>query len=44
MNMGRKTGMKPVLWAALTPTSEIWSVKSLLAELTAERKAMSQRK
>ncbi len=44
MNMARKTGMKPALWAALTPTSETWSIKELLAELTAERKAMSQRK
>ncbi len=44
MSMARKTGMKPALWAALTPTSETWSIKELLAELTAERKAMSQRK
>ena len=43
MNMARKTGMKPALWAALTPTSETWSVKELLAELNAERKAMMQR-
>jgi hypothetical protein len=44
MNTCRKTGMPPALWAALTPTSETWSLKSLLAELTAERKAMSQKK
>ena len=44
MNTCRKAGMKPVMWAALTPTSETWSLKSLLVELTAERKAMSQKK
>ena len=44
MNTCRKIGMLPALWAALTPTSETWSLKSLLAELTAERKAMRQKK
>ena len=44
MNAFRKTGMKPVLWAALTPTSETWSVKALLAELSAERRAMQRKK
>jgi hypothetical protein len=44
MNTCRKAGMKPVMWAALTPTSETWSLKSLLAELAAERKAMAQKK
>jgi len=42
MDKGRKIGMKPVLWAALTPTSETWSAKALLAELSAERRAMQQ--
>ena len=44
MNTCRKIGMLPALWAALTPTSETWSLKSLLAKLTAERKAMRQKK
>ena len=44
MDTYRKTDMKPVLWAALTPTSETWSVKTLLAELNAERKAMQRKK
>ncbi|ACN17802.1 conserved hypothetical protein [Desulforapulum autotrophicum HRM2] len=44
MDMARKTGMKPVLWAVLTPTSETWTLKSLLGELAAERRAMQQKK
>ncbi len=44
MDMARKTGMKPVLWAVLTPTSETWTLKSLLDELVAERRAMHQKK
>lgn len=44
MNLCRKTGMKPALWAALTPTSETWPLSHLLEELQAERKALSRRK
>lgn len=44
MDMARKTGMKPVLWAVLTPTSETWILKSLLTELAAERRAMQKKK
>jgi hypothetical protein len=40
MAVCRKTGMKQALWATLTPTSEAWLLKDLLAELTAERKAL----
>jgi hypothetical protein len=44
MTVCRKTGMKQSLWAALTPTSETWPLKDLLAELSAERKAMQKRR
>jgi hypothetical protein len=37
----RKAGMKHTIWATLTPTSVTWPLKQLLAELTAEHKAMS---
>ena len=40
----RQSGMKPPLWATLTPTSETWAIKELLKELAAEHKAMQQRK
>ncbi len=40
MAVCRKAGMKQALWATLTPTSETWQLKELLAELLAERKAM----
>ena len=40
----RQAEMKPALWATLTPTSVTWSLQSLLAELTAERRVMQQRK
>ena len=33
--------MQNALWAALTPTSEKWSVGQLIAELKAERAAMA---
>ena len=42
MNICRKTGMQKTLWAALTPTSETWPLAQLLAELEAERKALSK--
>jgi Domain of unknown function (DUF3783) len=40
----REASMKPPLWATLTPTSETWTIQSLLNELAAERKAMQQQK
>jgi hypothetical protein len=40
----RKSRMKPTLWATLTPTSETWTIKSLLNELAAEHEAMQKRK
>ena len=43
MAVCRKTGMKQALWATLTPTSETWLLKQLLAELTAERKALHKK-
>ncbi len=44
MTICRKTGMQQALWAALTPTSETWPLAQLLAELQAERKALSGRR
>ena len=40
----RQAGMKQTLWATLTPTSETWTLQSLLSELAAEHKAMQARK
>jgi len=40
----RESKMKPTLWATLTPTSETWTIQSLLDELAAEHKAMQKRK
>ena len=37
MGMSKKAGMKNTLWAALTPTSERWTLADLLTELSAER-------
>jgi hypothetical protein len=38
----RQAGMRQALWAALTPTSETWSLGQLLMELSAERAAMTK--
>lgn len=38
----RNAGMKNTIWATLTPTSVTWPLKQLLAELTAEHKALSK--
>lgn len=38
----RQAGMKKALWAVATPTSTTWPLKQLLAELEAERKALSK--
>lgn len=44
MNICKKTGMKKTLWAVVTPTSESWTLESLLKELERERKAMSRKR
>lgn len=38
----RKAGMKKAFWAALTPTSEGWPLKTLIAELSAERNTLAK--
>ena len=43
MSGSRQAGMKPPLWATLTPTSESWTVRDLLKELAAEHQAMQKR-
>jgi hypothetical protein len=43
MAVCRKTGMKAAMWATLTPTSENWNLSELLAELSAERRALQKR-
>ncbi len=42
MGACRQTKMKPALWAAITPTSETWTLRQLLDELEAERAAMEK--
>ncbi len=42
MTVCKQAGMKNALWATLTPTSESWRVQQLLAELAAEREALSK--
>ena len=44
MSGSRQAGMKPPLWATLTPTSETWTVQDLLKDLDAEHQAMQKRK
>jgi hypothetical protein len=39
----RQQGLPAQLWATLTPTSEGWTIKSLLDELDAERRAFQRR-
>jgi len=39
----RAAGLERPFWAALTPTSETWTLAALLAELANERQAMEQR-
>ena len=43
MTVCKKAGMMNALWATLTPTSENWTIQQLLAELAAERKAMTKK-
>jgi hypothetical protein len=40
----RSTGLANPLWATLTPTSENWTLRQLLTELSAERNALAERK
>jgi hypothetical protein len=44
MNVCRKSGMQPSLWACLTPVSEKWPLEQLLAELAREHAAMQKQK
>ena len=44
LNTCRQAGMRPPLWAVVTPASEKWTLNDLLKELTAEREALQQRK
>ena len=44
MSGSRQSGLKPPLWATLTPTSETWTVQDLLKELSAEHQAMQKKK
>ncbi len=39
----REAGLARPLWAALTPTSESWTLKALLDELDQERRAMENK-
>ena len=43
MSVCKKAGMMNALWATLTPVSENWTIRKLLAELAAERKAMARK-
>lgn len=40
----RQTGLPSQLWAALTPTSENWTLSALLKELSAEREEFKNMK
>jgi hypothetical protein len=42
MTVAKKSGVGTTLWAVLTPTSETWTLNRLLAELSAERRAMQK--
>jgi hypothetical protein len=44
MNVCKKSGMQPALWACLTQVSETWPLQQLLTELAREREAMQKRK
>jgi hypothetical protein len=44
MTVCKKSGMKKALWATLTPYSEKWTLTELLAELSAERRALQKKK
>jgi hypothetical protein len=40
----RDAGLPSPLWATLTPTSEHWTLRQLLKELSAEREALKNRR
>jgi len=42
MSSYRSAGLPNPLWATLTPTSENWTLRQLLTELSAERKALEK--
>ena len=42
MTSYRNAGLPNPLWATLTPTSEHWTLRQLLTELSAERKALEK--
>jgi hypothetical protein len=44
MSSYRSAGLPNPLWATLTPTSENWTLRQLLTELSAERKAFEKEK
>lgn len=44
MTLWRKGGGGEILWAVLTPVSETWSLRRLLAELDRERRALRSRR
>ena len=43
MNTCRASGMQPPQWAVLTPVSETWTLRQLVAELEAERAALEKK-
>jgi hypothetical protein len=42
MSSYRNAGLPNPLWATLTPTSEAWTLRQLLTELSAEREALEK--
>jgi hypothetical protein len=42
MSSYRSAGLPNPLWATLTPTSEAWTLRQLLTELSAEREALEK--
>jgi len=44
MALNRKTSRQATIWATVTPVSETWTLKNLLRELQAERKALNREK
>jgi hypothetical protein len=44
MQVCKKSGMQTALWATLTPTSETWTLKALLEELSAERRQLERKR
>ncbi|WP_028324255.1 DUF3783 domain-containing protein [Desulfatirhabdium butyrativorans] len=44
MHVCKKSGMQTALWATLTPTSETWTLRALLGELSAERRQLERKR